>query len=82
MSNPALESRGKGAVIMPYSCPAKKIKDKDKKPTGTGIILSELYSPRKGKHKDCWISTSPGLEKMKLTSSTGRSILKTILKQV
>ena len=60
----------------------KKIKDKDKKPTGTGIILSELYSPRKGKHKDCWISTSPGLEKMKLTSSTGRSILKTILKQV
>ena len=78
MSNPALESRGKGAVIMPYSCPAKKIKDKDKKPTGTGIILSELYSPK----KDCWISTSPGLEKMKLTSSTGRSILKTILKQV
>jgi hypothetical protein len=42
MSNPALESRGKGAVIMPYSCPAKKkIKDRDKRQTGTGIILSE-----------------------------------------
>ena len=33
MSNPALESRGKGAQ--------KKIKDKDKRQTGTGIILSE-----------------------------------------
>ena len=42
MSNPALESRGKGAVIMPYSCPAKK-----KLKTGIkGRLELELYSPK------------------------------------
>ena len=40
MSNPALESRGKGAVIMPYSCPAKKkLKTRIK-----GRLELELYS--------------------------------------
>ena len=42
MSNPALESRGKGAVIMPYSCPAKKkLKTRIK-----GRLELELYSPK------------------------------------